>query len=77
MTKAIEAAARALTPILHGSQEDEWGNDLPDVQFDALSPDWQARHIKYAQAAITAYLAAMEAEGWELTKTGGEDGSAD
>jgi hypothetical protein len=52
-----EAVARALVPALCGSQEDEHGNDLPDKQFDDLPPDWQARHLEYARAAITAMRA--------------------
>jgi hypothetical protein len=64
--KALEAAARALTPVLHGSQEDEWGGDLPPVEFDDLSPDWRTAHIEYARACVAAYLAAREAAGWVM-----------
>jgi len=50
----VERVARALVPVLHGSREDEFGYDLPDMQFDDLSPEWQERHRDYARAAIAA-----------------------
>jgi hypothetical protein len=59
----VEAMARAMCPLLCGSQEDEWGGDLPDKQFDDLTPDWQKAHLVYAQAALAAYDAFLEARG--------------
>lgn len=50
----VERVARAIVPILSGSQEDKWGRDLPDLQYDNLTPDWQQRYREYAQAAIAA-----------------------
>lgn len=58
----VERVARALVPILSGSQEDDWGNALPDMQFDDLTPAWQARHLEYATAALAAMSPAGEVE---------------
>lgn len=50
----IEQIARALVPALSGSQEDAVGRDLPDQQFDDLTPEWQAGHLYYASVALDA-----------------------
>lgn len=58
----VERVARALVPVLCGSQEDQWGCPLPDKQFDDLSPDWQERHRDYARAALAAMPATPPAD---------------
>lgn len=50
----VERVARAMTPLLCGSQEGEMGEPLPDKQWDAAPPDWQDLFKRYARAAIAA-----------------------
>ena len=54
MDDLVDRIARALVPLLCGSQEDQHGRDLPDKQYDDLPPDWQDAHRRYAQATIDA-----------------------
>lgn len=54
MDDLVDRIARALVPLLCGSQEDQHGRDLPDKQYDDLSPDWQEAHRGYAMVAIDA-----------------------
>ena len=73
MTKAIEAAEVAAQQAIRKA-----AYEIAEHEGEA-DGRWfsQALATVATEAAITAYLAAMKAEGWELTKTGGEDGSAD
>ena len=57
-----EEVARALTPVLIGSREDWYGRPLPEKSFDDLTPEWQERHMQYADAAIAAVLAWVDRE---------------
>lgn len=52
----VEAGARAMAPMMEGSQEDMVGRGLPDKRFDELTPDWQERYREYARACLTAAL---------------------
>jgi hypothetical protein len=50
----VERVARAIVPVMCGDREDEHGNDLPPMQFDDLTADWQEAYRGYARAAIAA-----------------------
>lgn len=57
----VEIAARALVPVASGTQEDMYGRDLPDKQFDDLTPDWQEAFRRYARAVLAAVTTQIEA----------------
>lgn len=57
----VEIAARALVPVASGTQEDMYGRDLPDKQFDDLTPDWQEAFRRYARTVLAAVTPAIEA----------------
>jgi hypothetical protein len=58
----VERVARALVPVMTGSQEDQLGRDLPDKQFSDLPPDWQDAYRRYAKAALSAIPVSGEVE---------------
>lgn len=51
-----EDVARAMTPLMEGSQEDKYGRPMPDRTFDDVRPDWQESYMRYADAAIAVVV---------------------
>lgn len=52
--EVVEMSARAMTPLLCGGQEDEFGRDLPNKQWEDVTPDWQNAFRAYARAALSS-----------------------